>query len=56
MFIQEVLIFTCSFHDARHVSTDSASPLSRVYGNLEGSNLNTFIDWSGVRCNILKYV
>ena len=52
VFIQEVLIFTCYFHDARHVATDSASPLFRVYGNLEGSNLNTFIDWSGVMCNI----
>ena len=50
--IQGVLIFSGSFHDARHVAQDSASPLSRVYGILEGSNLNKFADWFGVMCNV----
>ena len=52
VFIQDVLIFSGSFHDARHVAPDSASPLFRVYGILEGSNLNNFTDWSGVMCNV----
>lgn len=47
-----LLMFSGSFHDARHVSTDSASPLSRVYGILERSNLNRFIDWSRFMCNV----
>ena len=52
VFIQVVLDFSGSFHDARHVAPDSASPLSRVYGILKGSNLNKSNDWFGVMCNV----